>query len=92
VSPVYLDYNGTTPVAPEVLGAMLPYLREDYGNPSSSHASQKGTEGLKFDQPGLAALSGPGPISSRQRDRRTSRGSRRPPFDTASADRAGTSG
>ena len=35
--PVYLDYNATTPVAPEVLEAMLPYLREAYGNPSSSH-------------------------------------------------------
>lgn len=35
--PVYLDYNATTPVAPEVLEAMLPYLREQFGNPSSSH-------------------------------------------------------
>ena len=35
--PVYLDYNATTPIAPEVLAAMLPYLREAYGNPSSSH-------------------------------------------------------
>lgn len=35
--PVYLDYNATTPVAPEVLEAMLPYLREHFGNPSSSH-------------------------------------------------------
>ena len=36
--PVYLDYNATTPVAAEVLEAMLPYLVEHYGNPSSSHA------------------------------------------------------
>ena len=36
--PVYLDHNATTPVAPEVLEAMLPYLREYFGNPSSSHA------------------------------------------------------
>lgn len=35
---IYLDYNATTPVAPEVLDAMLPFLREAYGNPSSSHA------------------------------------------------------
>lgn len=34
---VYLDYNATTPVDPAVLAAMLPYLREHYGNPSSSH-------------------------------------------------------
>ena len=36
--PIYLDYNATTPIAPEVLDAMLPFLREQFGNPSSSHA------------------------------------------------------
>jgi cysteine desulfurase len=35
--PLYLDYNGTTPVDPEVVDAMLPYLRSEFGNPSSSH-------------------------------------------------------
>ncbi len=35
--PVYLDYNATTPVAPEVAEAMLPFLRAQFGNPSSSH-------------------------------------------------------
>ncbi|MGH9323979.1 MAG: cysteine desulfurase family protein [Vicinamibacteria bacterium] len=35
--PIYLDYNATTPLAPEVLEAMLPYLRDDFGNPSSIH-------------------------------------------------------
>lgn len=34
---VYLDYNGTTPVYPPVLEAMLPYLTDHFGNPSSSH-------------------------------------------------------
>ncbi|PWU12236.1 MAG: cysteine desulfurase NifS [Verrucomicrobia bacterium] len=34
----YLDNNATTRVAPEVLEAMLPYLREHWGNPSSSYA------------------------------------------------------
>jgi cysteine desulfurase len=34
---IYLDHNATTPIAPEVLDAMLPYLREQYGNPSSDH-------------------------------------------------------
>lgn len=36
-TPVYLDYNATTPVAPQVVEAMLPYLVEHFGNPSSSH-------------------------------------------------------
>ncbi len=35
--PIYLDYNGTTPHAPEVIEAMLPFLETEYGNPSSSH-------------------------------------------------------
>ncbi len=35
---IYLDYNATTPVASEVAEAMLPYLYENFGNPSSSHA------------------------------------------------------
>jgi cysteine desulfurase NifS len=34
---VYLDHNATTPLDPEVLEAMLPFLREDWGNPSSIH-------------------------------------------------------
>ena len=35
--PIYLDYNATTPVAPDVLSAMLPYLVKHFGNPSSLH-------------------------------------------------------
>ena len=35
--PVYLDHNATTPVLPEVVDAMLPYLRQHFGNPSSAH-------------------------------------------------------
>jgi cysteine desulfurase len=35
--PIYLDHNATTPVLPEVVDAMLPYLREHFGNPSSTH-------------------------------------------------------
>ena len=37
MKPIYLDYNATTPIAPEVVDAMLPYLQEHFGNPSSSH-------------------------------------------------------
>ncbi|MBB5033270.1 aminotransferase class V-fold PLP-dependent enzyme [Prosthecobacter vanneervenii] len=35
---IYLDANATTPVDPAVLEAMLPYLREQYANPSASYA------------------------------------------------------
>ena len=34
---IYLDHNATTPLDPEVLEAMLPFLREGFGNPSSLH-------------------------------------------------------
>lgn len=36
---MYLDHAATTPLAPEVLAAMMPYLGEGFGNPSSIHAS-----------------------------------------------------
>jgi len=34
---IYLDYNATTPIAPEVLEAMMPYLTNEWGNPSSTY-------------------------------------------------------
>lgn len=37
MSSIYLDYNATTPVDPAVRDAMLPYLSEHFGNPSSTH-------------------------------------------------------
>lgn len=33
----YLDYNSTTPIDPRVLEAMLPFLKDNFANPSSSH-------------------------------------------------------
>lgn len=36
---IYLDYNATTPLAPEAREAMLPFLEGDFGNPSSIHAA-----------------------------------------------------
>ncbi len=35
---IYLDYNATTPIAPKVQEAILPFLGDFYGNPSSTHS------------------------------------------------------
>lgn len=46
--PIYLDYNATTPIDPRVAEAILPYIHQHFGNPSSSHAygiaAKKGVE------------------------------------------------
>ena len=36
-APVYLDYNATTPIDPMVADVIEPYLRQHFGNPSSTH-------------------------------------------------------
>jgi cysteine desulfurase len=38
---IYLDYNASTPVAPEVAAAMRPFIEDAYGNPSSGHWAGK---------------------------------------------------
>ena len=38
---VYLDYNATTPLAPEVIEAITDTLKEAWGNPSSSYPAGK---------------------------------------------------
>ncbi len=54
---VYLDHNATTPVAPEVLEAMLPYLRTAYGNPSSDHAlGRRARQAVEEARASIAAL------------------------------------
>jgi cysteine desulfurase len=40
---IYLDYNATTPLAPEALEAMRPFLERHFGNPSSIHAAGRQT-------------------------------------------------
>jgi cysteine desulfurase len=40
-----MDYNATTPVRPEVLEAMLPFYREQFGNPSSVHWAGRAVSG-----------------------------------------------
>lgn len=37
MQPVYLDFNATTPIDPEVADFMIPFLRGNFGNPSSTH-------------------------------------------------------
>jgi cysteine desulfurase len=34
---IYLDYNASTPICPEAVEAMRPFLADHYGNPSSLH-------------------------------------------------------
>ena len=41
---IYLDNNATTKCSEEVLNAMLPYLKEEYGNPSSIYSFGKNTK------------------------------------------------
>ena len=42
---IYLDYNATSPVRPEVLEVMLPFYREHFGNPSSVHWAGRAVAG-----------------------------------------------
>ncbi len=59
---VYLDYNATTPVAPEVLDAMLPFFTEGYGNASSIHsAGQNARAAVETARQSVAALIGAKP-------------------------------
>ncbi len=56
---IYLDYNASTPIAPQVREAMLPYLAEHYGNPSSTHwAGVPAAEAVAHARGRLAALLG----------------------------------
>ena len=58
-APIYLDNNATTQLAPEALEAMLPYLRESYGNAGSAHVLGRLAEGAVVNaREQLAALLG----------------------------------
>jgi len=55
--PIYLDHNATTPLRPEVLEAMLPYLQTHFGNPSSIHRTgRRAKQGLETAREQIAAL------------------------------------
>ncbi len=59
---VYLDYNASTPIAPEVREAMLPYLESAYGNPSSTHwAGRPAREAVEKSRQQVADLLGCAP-------------------------------
>ncbi len=56
---IYLDYNATTPIDPQVADAMLPYVHGLYGNPSSGHAfGVAAREGVDLARRQVAALLG----------------------------------
>jgi len=56
---VYLDFNASTPLAPEVVEAMQPFLTEHYGNPSSHHwASARAEVAVEHARGHVAALLG----------------------------------
>lgn len=56
---LYLDHAATTPVRPEVLQAMLPHLRERFGNPSSHHTvGEAAAEALDDARRRVAAVFG----------------------------------
>src|SRR5208282_6612861 len=62
MKPVYLDYNSTTPVAPEVLEAMLPYFTQEAGNASSIHSfGQRARGAVERAREAVAALVGARP-------------------------------
>ncbi|MDX2472491.1 MAG: aminotransferase class V-fold PLP-dependent enzyme [Candidatus Krumholzibacteria bacterium] len=56
-TPIYLDYNATTPTDPRVADTMEPYLRDHFGNPSSGHIwGQRSREGVDRARAQVAAL------------------------------------
>ncbi len=58
-TPIYLDYNASTPLAPSVIDAMRPFLESGYGNPSSGHwASFSAKEALELSRVQVAQLLG----------------------------------
>ena len=58
---IYLDYQATTPLAPEALDAMLPWLRDQHANPHAAHApGRKAKAAVEVAREQVAALLPPG--------------------------------
>lgn len=54
---IYLDFNASTPIAPEVARAMKPFLKQHYGNPSSLHwAGAPAKEAIEHARKQVASL------------------------------------
>lgn len=59
---IYLDHNATTPVADEVLRAMLPWFQTDFGNASSAHLpGRKAADAVEHARQQVASLLGASP-------------------------------
>jgi cysteine desulfurase NifS/selenium donor protein len=57
MKPIYLDHNASTPLIPEVINAMIPFLKNHYGNPSSSHYyGQESKKAIEHARDQLAVL------------------------------------
>lgn len=62
MEPIYLDYNATTPIAPEVAAAMRPCLEELWGNPSSAHPyGRRASDAVEAARAAVGALLGCAP-------------------------------
>jgi cysteine desulfurase len=62
IKPIYFDYNATTPVDPDVLKAMLPYLGDEFGNPSSAHTlGRRARDAVEAARGEVASLIGASP-------------------------------
>ena len=56
---IYLDHNATTPVHPDALKEMLPYLENDFGNPSSNYSlGERAKRGVENARREVATLLG----------------------------------
>ena len=61
MSVIYLDNQATTPLAPEALDAMMPWLKDNFGNPHSSHVMGRQAEAaVEVARDQVAALLPPG--------------------------------
>jgi cysteine desulfurase len=59
MTPIYLDHNATTPIDDGVFDAMLPYLRAEFGNPSSNYAlGRRARDAIETARAEVAALIG----------------------------------